>query len=501
MEGKQRKIYRTKVKVIHHHIHHYHHRKNSVQNDNEKEKQQKYPININYQKSHKRHHHKRHYHQHQRENENYDNLPISNQGNKFDINNVPPPQTNMPNGDYNPNFNPKLTQNFPNNLDYPEKLRSQNPHPNENPNPEFEPNFAQNPQPNENPRPKKIVTYYRPDPPKGKSDQPIWNIPNFYNDKPKNPSKKAANQPEPFPYPLKKFNYLNKHPLPEHDQEENILVNNDEYPTVQLTGTQKYRNIEDYPRYKQKVSYNPYWNEIEPAIIKERSGGYVEIPPKQLPMMYPFTQMSPRKLPWDYSEVELVPTRPNKPVKPFIPKSFSYYEQYILENMRKSSSFKGKQPEVIFSGGDEFETIQDWVRICLGSYYNIHDLTRLGLSKLFIDFEKAFPNSVLILYPCKNPTQYIKNQFPETLTAYRCVSQPITRNLSPKPTTFLLCAADLGKETFDDHPICLPTQTMENNLRKHGFDSLFYRLNDLESILILSTNRIIPLYSFRLSTK
>ena len=303
--------------------------------------------------------------------------------------------------------------------------------------------------------------------------------------------KKEKKEKKEFPYPYEKFTYLNDNPLPEGDDK------NDENNRI-IKETKKLKTIDDYPKYAQKGQIPNYWNQVEPAIVGERLGGYNEIPQKQLPMMYPFTQKSPRKLPWDYSEVEIVPTRPNRPIKQKPPRSFSYYEEFIIEAMRKPRAFE--KPTIITSKSPLFQIIQSWVQVCLGNFILISNLTSLGVYTLFNQFEQDYHRIVLVLYPLQkdeDPAKYIGSQFPPTMNVYRCISTL----LKPMPRKFLLCAADLGTEFDDNHPECLPTKNYINNRIKNHYDSIFYRHEEIDTIMILSTERVIPLYSFTISFK
>lgn len=460
----ERKPRKTHIKIIHHHVHHYHVHGNRENDDEIRQKtiENKHRV---YSTSH--HTHRRHRHYHSSKN-----------------------QHKMPN-----------KENEPNELDNNNKPFPDNDNLNDN-----SPPYEYDDSPQERPKPKtlkKIVTYYVPETPdQNPYDNSPPNMPNANLQKAPKPQIPPKKERERFPYPLEKLRYLKKHPLPENDEKPPAFG----YPNTNSPKSppRRIRFIHDYEKYSQpKNEGYSYWTDIEAVLTQERMGGYNEIPPKQLPMMYPFTQMSPRKLPWDFSEVELVPTRPNKPIKPFKPKSFSYYEESILELIRIPNPKDRSIP--ILPNTDEFEFIESFIKTCLWHpFKKLTELTRLGHSSNCLEFERSFSRIHLVLFPCNFPLKYENNPLPQTMVVHRCVTSGydliyLLKKIKKIKVSFLLCAADLGNEAIDYHPKCIPTQYRLSSLRESGFDSLFFREVGVESILILDSSRVVPLYACEMS--
>lgn len=338
-------------------------------------------------------------------------------------------------------------------------------------------------------------------PPKKNSKMPKQNQPNSIH----RPQSNQNQDTDEYPYPIQTLGYLKDHPLPDNSEGCNDQSNNEPEKT-----DFKLRFISDYPKYNKNNSTisnkSPFWDETEAALIQERMGGYQEIPPKQLPMMYPFTEMSPRKLPWDFSDVELVPTRPNKPFKPPKPRSMSYFETSILEMMRVPTPLN--QVLKISSKSDEFDNVQSWIKTVLGSpYTKLLELGRCGTSTVFTEFERTHDNITLVLFPCNSPVRFLnETSIPDKIVTYRFVSKGfdllriLKRNKIEKGS-FLLCAVDLGKAAYDDHPKCIPTDWTIQSLISNGYDSFFFKNNGVESIMILNTTEtpIIPLYIVKMA--
>lgn len=487
-----RKPRKTHIKIIHHHVHHYHyHRGNERDQDFQQEAiNRKHSI---YSRSHRTH---RHHHRHHSRQQHQNEPEIPNKSNRNDgippkeYDGIPPKDNDhdMPNDnkDYSDEYNPIENDNSNDNQpyeyddddDYDNKPKRPKP---QKPKSQF---------------PKKIVTYYIPETP---GQGPKGALPPETRNKlpkkrPKSPDKGS------FPYPIEKLKFLKQHPLPDGEPMEFG------YPNMNSPAKppRRIRFISDYPKYQRpkNESYN-YWTEIEAVLIQERLGGYNEIPPKQLPMMYPFTQMSPRKLPWDFSDVELVPTRPNKPMKPFKPKSFSYYEESILQILRIPTP--GNRPVSVSPRSDEFEFVESWLKTCLWKpFKKLTSLTRLGLSSLFLEFERSYQRIHLVIFPCDYPLKYANNPLPDMIVTHRFVSNGfdliyLLKKIKKIKVSFLLCAADLGNEAIDYHPKCIPTQFKLDSLIKSEFDSFFYRESGVESILILDSSRVVPLYACQMS--
>ena len=462
----ERKPRKTHIKIIHHHVHHYHYHRDK-ENDNDLHRKTIEKKKRIYSKSNRTHRH-RHHHRHSQSNPerpNKDNEP-SDYSDDNNNNKHPTPNDDDNSNDSNPPYD---YDDYDIPQDKPKRRK-----------------------------PKKIVTYYIPE---GPNQDPYDNLPpNIPDIHPKPILKKPER--EKFPYPIEKLRYLKKHPLPENEDEPPAFG----YPNIESPKTppRRIRFITEFPKYtKPKNDGYSYWTDVEAVLIQERLGGYVEIPPKQLPMMYPFTQMSPRKLPWDFSEVELVPTRPNKPIKPVKPKSFSYYEQSILEIIRIPTP--GDRSIPILRKTDEFEFVESWIKTCLWHpFKKLTGLTRLGFSSNCLEFERNYSRIHLVLFPCDYPLKYENNLLPQTIVVHRCVTSGydliyLLKKIKKIKVSFLLCAADLGNEAIDYHPKCLPTQYRLSSLRESGFDSLFFREVGVESILILDSSRVVPLYACQMS--
>lgn len=364
-----------------------------------------------------------------------------------------------------------------------------------------------------NPEPRKplrkAVTYYIPESPQPK---PYYALP----EKTQKPKAKTPER-EKYPYPIEKLRYLRKHPLPGSD-EENPDVIHSPHGDWPVQPRKKIRFISEFEKYsKPKNADYSYWTDIEAVLTQERLGGYNEIPPKQLPMMYPFTQMSPRKLPWDFSDVELVPTRPNKPVKPFKPKSFAYFEESVLEIMRVPTP--GNHAVPLLTTSDEFNFVESWIRTCLWKPFNyLTELTRFGFSSRLLELERgseyvdddeiSHRRIHLVLFPCEYPLKYKNNPLPQTIVTHRCVTNGhdlihLMRKIKKVKFSFsfLLCAAYLGNQAIDYHPKCIPTQSRIDSLMKSKFDSFFYREGGVESIMIFDSSNVVPLYACKMSSK
>lgn len=281
-----------------------------------------------------------------------------------------------------------------------------------------------------------------------------------------------------FPYPYEKFTWLKHHPFPDDV----------EPPYVQRQIRTTNKPIKAFiPDEEHEVC--SYWEEIEPYIVKVRTHEFrdTEVPPKRKPLMYPFNTKSPRMIPWDFSIPVNVEPRQNPIPKVQKKLTFVSCENDILKNAR--SPTPGDKPLNVDNNSLEFQMVEFWINVAVGFNIRMKSLIRSGMSTRFIELLREYKSLQLAIYPCDNPEKYFNTDLPQTLVVHRCVTKLL------RPLSFLVCAVSFGKQAINNHPTTIPTEKTGQKLRSEGFDSMVFVSNGLESILVLDSDRMVPLYA------
>lgn len=164
--------------------------------------------------------------------------------------------------------------------------------------------------------------------------------------------------------------------------------------------------------------------------------------------------------------------------------NFGSCERAILNQARSITS----APIYLKEGNGEYKALRFWLSIALRKDVTIAQIIRAPSGRQLQNAEQMYGSLQLVLYICDNPTYYFNYQLPPSSILYRYLS----RNPRHDVHSFLLCAADMGDQTqigFEPKP----DKVMQ--YQAHGYDSVIYEHNGIESILIFDSSRIVPLYA------
>jgi hypothetical protein len=273
--------------------------------------------------------------------------------------------------------------------------------------------------------------------------------------------------PDEFPWPIEKVNWLPLHELPASGIPEVAPGEYDRKPTTSI----KFFEVPD-----PSLWYTAYEPRPDPEPVPPE--------PKVPRVSYPFTQKSPRKLPWDYTEHRIVPTRPNKAV-PSKALSYQKCERFMLEKAREPIT---EESQSIPAADPEFAVLQFWVSSALGFGHAISDLRRFSHGPRFQQVEREFKDLKFVFFPTAKPGTYGTVPLPTEIVVHRFVS-------NYRPKSFVICAASLGNQAVSCHPKTVPTESLTEMLKEDGYDTLWFLRDDIESILILDSSRVVPIYS------
>ena len=267
-----------------------------------------------------------------------------------------------------------------------------------------------------------------------------------------------------FPYPRKKLKWLKYHPLP--DENEPCAC----FETVEKEELQSIKRFQPEPD-----------DRFEEFKYERDTGGWTEPPEKSLPISYPFNTKAIRKLPWDFEEYPPIQTRRNRPKKREPVFSATYCETLILRLAARESGYE------VEPGSKEYETLLFWVEISVCSSRRVKEITKFDTSSEFGNLTQKYDDVILVMLPCDNPKE---GCITDNVVVYRFVQKPP----SPTPRGYLLCAASLGRQAIDRHDSLVPTNVVIKKLETEEFDSLWFRRERVESLLIRNAERIVPLY-------
>ena len=234
-----------------------------------------------------------------------------------------------------------------------------------------------------------------------------------------------------------------------------------------------------------------YWESIS-TLCSESSLPEYEIPEKKLKPSYPFTEKTPRNIPWDNEKKNVPETRQNKDPINKRRLTFERCEDILLDNARVDTmSAIGKpaspQEKVEFNS-KEFEYVRFWVS-CVCSHEVFFDevikshstqkfnaLLRSAKGRLTLALKRVDDPSVALNTKVKNNSVFIREK--------------------AKKGSYVLCAVDLGKIAVNKHHECYPSSELMQKIKGHGFDSIVYCNRGSEFICVCDGSKVVPLYSF-----
>ena len=279
-----------------------------------------------------------------------------------------------------------------------------------------------------------------------------------------------AGELDRYPYPLKKLKWLKFHPLPQ-----------DEEPCACFEPVEK-KELQSIKRFEPD-----HGDTFEEGNYRREMGPWHDIPEKALPVMYPFNTTAIRKLPWDYEQYAPIRTRANKPKKHRPVLTTGYCEELIIKH--PGNVFNGQTTEM---SEEESEIVLFWVGSAIGFHRKVKQLSKFGFTGKYSSLESEYgcDNLVLVLVPCSDPNVYLEADLESPLVCHRFLD----KLPSPIPHAYLLCAVSLGRQAIDRHDSLVPTNAVLKKVSDEGFNSLWFTRDGVASILIMDTNRVVPLY-------
>ena len=133
-----------------------------------------------------------------------------------------------------------------------------------------------------------------------------------------------------------------------------------------------------------------------------------------------------------------------------------------------------------------------WVGSAIGFHRKVKQLSKFGFTGKYSSLESEYgcDNLVLVLVPCSDPNVYLEADLESPLVCHRFLD----KLRSPIPHAYLLCAVSLGRQAIDRHDSLVPTNAVLKKVSDEGFNSLWFTRDGVASILIMDTNRVVPLY-------
>jgi hypothetical protein len=128
-----------------------------------------------------------------------------------------------------------------------------------------------------------------------------------------------------------------------------------------------------------------------------------------------------------------------------------------------------------------------WVNSMIGFDIGITELFKFGFSFQFRALEHEFGRLTIVCYPTPDPRRYQAVSLPEPLVVHRVV-----RHF--KGAGLVIGAAALGKQAVHSHARVVPTEGLIRRVKAAGYDSLWFRQDGIESILLLNSQRVVPIY-------
>jgi hypothetical protein len=94
---------------------------------------------------------------------------------------------------------------------------------------------------------------------------------------------------------------------------------------------------------------------------------------------------------------------------------------------------------------------------------------------------------MLVFYETQEPEKYSQMELPEPIVVHRYVRRFEGHGL-------IVCGASFGKQGVSTHPQSFPTQTFIDRVIENGYDSVWFRQDGIESLLLLKSHFLVPLY-------
>ena len=111
---------------------------------------------------------------------------------------------------------------------------------------------------------------------------------------------------------------------------------------------------------------------------------------------------------------------------------------------------------------------------------------KAATTERFIEAEHKFGQLKVFVVPCEDPVLFFDSFFPKSVVAFR------TFHSKPNIRSFLIIACDPGTCAFAETQ---PEKADEKRFRKSGYHSVSFMTGGSDALLILDTQRIVPIYS------
>lgn len=223
----------------------------------------------------------------------------------------------------------------------------------------------------------------------------------------------------------------------------------------------------------------PYWEELS-SFVDLTPAEEEQIFKKPLKNCWPFTQMEPRAIPWDYYVSKSPATRPN-PHKDCRRISMQKIVDYILANARIDNNYN----ESIKSNSKEAELIKIWVRFATGKNIHLENIQRAPNASKIAKILQHKPKLGLI--HVKNGPAYLRMPgLDNTVIQINSISYG----------EYVLCAYYGGRMAKDKHENTVPSKVLMSVVTRAGYDSLIFGRRGNLKICVNDGANVVPIYSF-----
>jgi hypothetical protein len=207
--------------------------------------------------------------------------------------------------------------------------------------------------------------------------------------------------------------------------------------------------------------------------------------PEQLALnpSFPFNTTAPRQLPWDFSKTRIQnPKKSRQNVE-----LFHDCERQILEQ-KKLANYHSLQVS-LKPGLAERDIVEFWIHSMIGFQYEIREVLGFGTAAHLQNLQENFDDLNLFLTPCGDVKAF--STLPRTMPLYRFI-----KNVSLlKCGSFWVCAASLGKQAMVKSGSRWK-ESLKKKAENGGFDSIWFCEKEAEWVMVLNSQRIVPLYGF-----